>query len=92
MPGLPAIPVIRTGPDFPYETLCHETARAHLLIDGATRGVPRTALHALDKVSRKWLERWNNAHLGEIDRISARLGRPGAYYLSVNYEWGCTTG
>jgi len=86
------IPLIDTGPDFPYETLCSDEPRGHLLIDGATRGVPRQALKILDGVSRRWLAKWNNSHLAEIDRIAARLGRPGAYFLSVNYEWGCTVG
>lgn len=89
-PGLPAIPVINVGPEFPVETLERELARAHRLLDSATRVVPRQALNSLDRVSRRWLERWENAHLPEIDRIARMLGRPGAYFLSVNYEWGCT--
>ncbi len=84
------IPVLDVGPDFPYETLVAEEARAHRLIEGATGRAPKQVLRALDKVSRRWLARWDNAHLAEIDRIAARLGRPGVYFLSVNYEWGCT--
>lgn len=87
---LPSIPVLATGADFPMATLVAETARAHLLLDGATRGVPRTALRALDAVSRRWLTKWDNAHLPEIDAIAAKLARPGAYFLAVNYEWGCS--
>ena len=90
--ALPEIPLIETGPDFPYATLMADEARAHALIDGATRLAPRTALRVLDRVSRRWLSKWNNAHLAEIDRIAEHLGRPGAYFLSVNYEWGCTVG
>ena len=89
-PGLATIPVIETGPDFPMATLIREERRAHHLLDAATRVAPRRALGALDAISRRWLARWNNAHLAEIDAIAARLGRPGAYFLSVNYEWGCT--
>ena len=89
-PDLPPIPVIDVGPDFPVQTLDAETARAHQLMDIATRGVPRLALKSLDAVSRRWLVRHGNTYLGEIDRISAKLDRPGAYYLSINYEWGCT--
>ena len=29
-------------------------------------------------------------HCAEIDAIAATLSRPGVYFLSVNYEWGCT--
>lgn len=88
--GLPDIPVLDVGPDFGFEALERELSRAHRLLDTATRGVPRAALKTLDAVSRHWLVRWGNRHLGEIDRIARRLDRPGAYFLSVNYEWGCT--
>ncbi len=90
LPGLPDIPVLNVGPDFPMETLERENERAHRLLDAATKIVPRQALNSLDRVSRRWLARWENAHLPEIDRIARTLGRPGAYFLSVNYEWGCT--
>lgn len=85
-----AIPLIDVGADFAVETLQREPVRAQALLDSATRGVPRTALTQLDRVSRQWLVRWNNAHLDEIDRVARLLNRPGAYFLSVNYEWGCT--
>lgn len=90
MQPLDPIPVHNVGAAYPLETLELETARANALIDGATRGVPRSALRALDAVSRRWLAKQDSVHLGEIDAIAARLGRPGAYFLSVNYEWGCT--
>jgi hypothetical protein len=87
---LEAIPVHAVGPSFPMETLAREEARAHALIEGATRHVPRAALQSLDAISRRWLEKQDSVHLAEIDAIAARLRRPGAYFLSVNYEWGCT--
>ena len=89
---LPKIPVLDVGPDFPMATLRAEEARAHALLDSATKVAPTSALRSLDAVSRRWLERWSNEHLPEIDAIAARLARPGAYFLSVNYEWGCTVG
>ena len=89
---LAEIPVVETGPDYPYATLLADEPRAHALIDSATRMAPRQALKALDAISRRWLAKWNNEHLPEIDRIAGRLDRPGAYFLSVNYEWGCTVG
>ncbi len=87
---LPAIPVVAVGPDFPIETLEADLPRAHALIDTATRHVPRGLLRGLDAVSRRWLAKWENAHLPEIDRLAERLARPGVYFLSVNYEWGCS--
>ncbi len=87
---LPSIPVLETGRDFPIATLMHQKARAHALLDLATRRYPARALLALDKVSRSWLVKWDNDHLDEIDAVAQALGRPGAYFFSVNYEWGCT--
>lgn len=88
--ALPSIPVIDTGRDFPLETLMQQKAKTHALLDIAGRRYPRRALAALDRVSRAWLARWDNAHLPEIDAIARVLDRPGAYFFSVNYEWGCT--
>jgi hypothetical protein len=78
------------GPAYPLETLQREEARAHALIEGATRHVPLAALRSLDAVSRRWLAKQDSVHLAEIDAIANRLRRPGAYFLSINYEWGCT--
>ena len=88
--ALDAIPVLDCGPNFPLETLIAHEAAAHALLDVATKGIPPFALRQLDKVSRHWLWKWSNDHLDEIDAIAARLNRPGAYFFSVNYEWGCT--
>jgi hypothetical protein len=88
--ALAPIPVLDTGPGFAMETLVANEDRAHALLDLATGPLPSAALRQLDKVSRRWLAKWENAHLGEIDAIAARLARPGAYFLSVNYEWACT--
>jgi hypothetical protein len=87
---LEPIPVLDTGTGFAMETLLAHEARAHALLDSATGPLPSAALRQLDKVSRRWLAKWENAHLAEIDAIAARLARPGAYFLSVNYEWACT--
>lgn len=86
------IPVLDCGPDFPLRTLEAYLDRAHGLLDLATARVPATALRQLDRVSRAWLVKWNNAHLAEIDAVATALDRPGAYFFSVNYEWGCTCG
>lgn len=87
---LAPIPVLDTGPGFALETLVAYEAAAHALLDLATGPLPSAALRQLDKVSRRWLAKWKNDHLAEIDAIASRLGRPGAYFLSVNYEWACT--
>lgn len=85
------IPVVTTGPGFAMATLKAERARLDALLDLATHRVPQGALRQLDRVSRHWLVRWNSPQLAEIDTIAEAVGRPGAYFFSVNYEWGCTT-
>jgi hypothetical protein len=45
-----------------------------------------------DRVSRRWLARSGNPYLGEIDEVARALRRPGAHFLNIHYEWGCTTG
>lgn len=87
---LPPIPVIETGRDFPLTTLQRFTDRTHALFDLAAARYPARALTALDRASRAWLQRWENEHLDEIDAVAQALNRPGAYFFSVNYEWGCT--
>ncbi len=87
---LPAIPIVETGREFPLQTLLEHKAMTHALLDIASRRYPRKLLEGLDKISRAWLKRWDNAHLAEIDAIAEALARPGAYFFSVNYEWGCT--
>lgn len=82
--------MVTTGPDFALATLEADLARAHRIIGGPTRFVPRPALRLLDATSRKWLVKWDNDYLPEIDAIAARLDRPGVHFLSVMYEWACT--
>lgn len=87
---LDAIPVLDCGPDFALATLAAFEPQAHALLDVATKGIPGIALRQLDAVSRRWLWKWSNRHLDEIDAIAKQLARPGSYFFSVNYEWGCT--
>ncbi|MFZ4808830.1 MAG: hypothetical protein ACOYLQ_16370 [Hyphomicrobiaceae bacterium] len=87
---LPAIPVIRTGPSFAVETLAIAGERTRALLDLATRHIPHALLRVGDAVSRHWLVKSRNPYLTEIDAVAAWLRRPGAYFFTVNYEWGCT--
>ena len=88
--ALVTIPVMDCSSAFALETLDAHLDRAHHLIDLATKAVPAMALRQLDNVSKRWLKKWDNAHLDEIDAVVRKLDRPGAYFFSVNYEWGCT--
>ncbi len=88
---LPAIPVVDVGPDWPFETLEHELDRINALLDAGSGRIPSLAIKLADAVSRRWLERWHEPYLEEIDRIAERIARPGAYFLNISYEWGCTS-
>ncbi|MCU0839852.1 MAG: hypothetical protein MUE49_14200, partial [Rhodospirillales bacterium] len=87
---LPEIPVFDVGVDFPFETLECAFDRLNALLDASGGRIPALAISMADAVSRRWLKRWHEPYLAEIDRIAARMGRPGAYFLNVSYEWGCT--
>jgi hypothetical protein len=89
--ALPPIPFIDLGEDWPMEALIREGDRVRALLDAGAGRMPTAAIRVADAVSRRWLVRHGAPQLGEIDRIAARLGRPGAHYLNVSYEWGCTT-
>jgi len=88
--SLPPIPVMETGASFALDTLRADPERAQRLFDAATHRIPVAALRMLDAVSRRWLVKWDNAHLPEIDEVAALIGRPGTHFLSVHYEWACT--
>ena len=88
---LPRIPVLDVAGDWPVETVRCELERTHNLIDAAAANYPRPILKRLDALSRRWLKKWHNPHLGEIDAVAALLQRPGAHFLNVSYEWGCTS-
>jgi hypothetical protein len=83
--------VLDAGADWPMETLEREADRVHALLDGGAGRLPTAAIRMADAVSRRWLARHRSPQLPELDRIAARLGRPGAHYLNVSYEWGCST-
>jgi hypothetical protein len=89
---LPKIPVIDVGADGARAVLAAEPARAEALLASAARTYTRPVLRLGDALSRRWLERHGNPHLAEIDAIAAALETPGAHFLNVSYEWGCTGG
>src|SRR5215469_14672551 len=90
MTALPDIPVLEVGVDWPFEVLQGQIDRANALLNESA-GIPKLAIKIANAVSRRWLERRHPLYLEEIDRISARIARPGAYFLNLSYEWGCTS-
>jgi hypothetical protein len=84
------IPVVEVGPSFGLATLDAASDRIVALLASATGKIPKRVLKAADGVSRRWLVQSANPYLDEIDEIARRLSSPGVYFLTVNYEWGCT--
>jgi hypothetical protein len=72
------------------ELLHLEPGRLAALIAAAERHYPVAAIALADRLSRRWLENSGNPYLGEIERVAAALGRPGAHFLNLSYEWACT--
>jgi len=89
---LPEIPVFDVGPDFAIETArLAGRERAYAMLDAATAGVPMLALRAADAISRRWLSARHSGYLRELDELASLSTRPGAHFLNVHYEWGCTS-
>ena len=89
--SLPAIPVIELGRGGPVALLEATRGRAEALLGTAQKRYPPFAIRFGDRLSRRWLGKAGNPYLGEITEIAHHLGAPGAFFLNVSYEWGCTT-
>lgn len=86
--GLPAIPLHDVAG--PVDLLRLEPGRLAALIAAAERRYPAPAIALADHLSRRWLERSGNPYLAEIEAVATALGRPGAHFLNLSYEWACT--
>ena len=67
--ALPEIPLLDVGADWPTATLEAQLDRAHALLNEGGAPFPRFALGIADALSRRWLARWHEPYLTEIDRI-----------------------
>ncbi|NIA68306.1 hypothetical protein HBA54_06850 [Pelagibius litoralis] len=85
LPRIPLRPV--TGQT---ELIAAEQARLAALIAYAERRYPGPVIALGDRLSRRWLENSGNPYLAEIETVARALGRPGAYFLNLSYEWACT--
>ena len=89
--GLPAIPLLDLGDGGPLALLKQEKPRAEALLAIGRRRYPAAAVRAGEALSRRWLARADNPYREEIAAVAAAMGTPGAAFLNINYEWGCTT-
>lgn len=72
-------------------TLAFAQAAAGML-GTALRPAAKLMLPAVDRASRKWLEKSNNPYAQEIGLIADSFRVPGVYAMNVFFEWACTTG
>lgn len=85
---LPPIPLREAG-DI-AGVIAAERGRLDALIKAAERSYPEAAIALGDRISRRWLEKADNPYLDEIETVAQVLGRPGAFFLNLSYEWACT--
>ena len=93
--GVPGIPVHEVADRPSVALMNRDLPGAQALVQEALsrRSHPLLplAVRLADRVSRAWLARQGNPYLHEIREAAALLGRPGAYFLNVCYEWACST-
>ncbi|MEJ0061932.1 MAG: hypothetical protein WDO70_01660 [Alphaproteobacteria bacterium] len=63
--------------------------RTHELMALGDRMLTWPVAGLLDEVSRRWAAQRDIPYKDEIARIDAMAGRRGAWFASLNYEWGC---
>ena len=90
--SLPEIPYVALGTDGFPSLVDRQRPLAERLLDTARRVYTPPVLRIADRLSRRWARRALPADLRtEIEAVEAALGRPGAWLMNLNYEWGCTT-
>ena len=58
---------------------------------GVVAPMGRVCLPPIDRIAANWLKRSASAYRGELERIVAILGFPGAMTLNMSYLFACTT-
>lgn len=85
------MPVVTIGRDGPLALLDEHGEGMQALLGAARAAYGGLFIRFADGVSRRWLARTANPHAREIAAVGERLGRPGAHFLNLSYEWGCTS-
>ena len=88
---LPQIPFHDLGRAGPLALLEAERARADALLEIGRQRYPATAVRLAEALSRRWLANSDNPYAAEIAEVARAMGGPGAAFLNVSYEWGCTS-
>jgi hypothetical protein len=91
---LPAIAVVDLRDGGPVQHAARSAPHARALRDACLGFFPRLALPlipALDRASRRWLERSRSPYVAEIANIAEALDFSGIWLLNASYQWACTT-
>ena len=89
--SLPPIPMMRLGREGFPELVSRYPDRLAVILRAARRRYTGPGVSLGDKLTRRWAERTGLVEAGEIDEVSRRVGRPGAWLLNLSYEWACTS-
>jgi hypothetical protein len=92
----PPIPVVDGEGHGTRQILAAARMGVEALLADAERQYGRLGMAALDWRTRRWADRALDApelepYRDEILDVARTLGRPGAWLLNLNYEWGCST-
>jgi hypothetical protein len=91
--ALPSIPLIDVRDGGPPRHARERAMVARALRDCCVGFFPRSALPlipALDRISRRALERSRSPYVGEVAQIAAAFDFSGVWLLNASYQWGCT--
>ena len=91
---LPDIPLVDIRDGGPPLHARQSAARARALRDSCLSFFPSPALPlmpALDRLSRRALQRSCSPYFAEIAEIAAALDFSGVWLLNASYQWGCTS-
>jgi hypothetical protein len=88
---LPEIPYIDLGEAGADALMDHAPERALALLETGRAAYGARTLLFVDGWSRRWLARAESPYGHEIEAVAARIDAPGAHFLNMSYEWGCST-
>ncbi len=90
--ALPPIPIFDLDGEPPVALLESARARVDAILDRSSFLTPRPVLALGDRRTRAWLERAGSPYFEETAAVAEALGRPGGWFMNLNYEWACTAG
>ena len=91
--ALPVMPFVDIRDGGPVRHARERAVQARALRDACLGFFPRAALPllpAVDRLSRRVLERSRSPYFAEVAQIATALDASGVWLLNASYQWGCT--